>query len=221
MLSALRIGACFALLAALLAGCGSGGGQQAASSPPPDATGPGIPQNPQIDPKPLALQLGDLGDPKWQAAKGSRYLSRRLLEAQDPQWLAFLDRHGRQLSYRVIYERQSRIAQCVIGAYGSLADAKAVEAEVIPFTLVARSAGQLGTVRLVDRLGPDGGHAAQYESTTRAGTTRQTAIASWRRGVLAISCVEAMKVDAPASIPRVVKIATAQDLRIVSELPAQ
>ena len=210
-----------ALAAALLAGCGSSGPQPPASGARPEATGPDIPQNPQIDPKPLALRLADLADPKWTAAKGSRYLSRRLLQSQDPQWLAFLDRHGRQLSYRVIYERQSRVAQCVISAFGSLADAKAVEAEVIPFTLVARAAGQLGTVRLVDRLGPDGGHAAQYESTTKAGATRQTAIASWRRGVLAISCVEAMKVDAPASIRRVVKIATAQDLRIVSELPAQ
>ena len=221
MLSASRIATCCALAAALLAGCGSSGPQQPASGARPEATGPDIPQNPQIDPKPLALRLADLADPKWTAAKGSRYLSRRLLQGQDPQWLAFLDRHGRQLSYRVIYERQSRVAQCVISAFGSLADAKAVEAEVIPFTLVARAAGQLGTVRLVDRLGPDGGHAAQYESTTKAGVTRQTAIASWRRGVLAISCVEAMKVDAPASIRRVVKIATAQDLRIVSELPAQ
>ena len=221
MLSASRIAMCCALAAALLAGCGSSGPQQPASRARPEATGPDIPQNPQIDPKPLALRLADLADPKWMAAKGSRYLSRRLLQGQDPQWLAFLDRHGRQLSYRVIYERQSRVAQCVISAFGSLADAKAVEAEVIPFTLVARAAGQLGTVRLVDRLGPDGGHAAQYEFTTKAGATRQTAIASWRRGVLAISCVEAMKVDAPASIRRVVKIATAQDLRIVSELPAQ
>jgi len=220
MLSASRIGACLALLAALLAGCGSSGGQAASGVPRPDATGPGIPQNPQIDPKPLALRLEDLGDPKWKPAKGSRYLSRRLLEGQDPQWLAFLDRHGRQLSYRVIFERQSRVAQCVISAFGSSADAKAVEAEVIPFTLAARSAGQLGTVRLIDRLGPEGGHAAQYESATKSGPRRQTAIASWRRGVLVSSCVEAMKADAPASIRRVIKIATAQDARIVSELPA-
>ena len=220
MLSASRIGACAALLALLLAGCGSGGGQRASGIPRPDATGPGIPQNPQIDPRPLALRLSDLADPKWRAAKGSRYLSRRLLEGQDPQWLAFLDRHGRQLSYRVIYERQSRIAQCVISVFGSLADAKSVEAEIIPFTLAARAADQLGTVRLVDRLGPWGGHAAEYASSPKQGPKRQTAIASWRRGVLVTSCVEAMKVDAPASLKRVIAIAAAQDARIVAELPA-
>ena len=220
MLSASRIGACFTLLALLLAACGSSGGQRASGIPHRDTTGPGIPQNPQIDPKPLALRLSDLGDPKWKPAKGSRYLSRRLLEGQDPQWLAFLDRHGRQLSYRVIYERPSRVAQCVVSAFGSLADAKAVEGETIPFTLAARAADQIGTVRLVDRLGPEGGHAAEYASAPKRGPKRQTAIASWRRGVLVSSCVEAMKVAAPASIRRVVKIAAAQDARIIAELPA-
>ena len=205
------------LIAVLAAGCG---GTVAASTAKParEATGPAIPLDSQLDPKPLALQAGDLGDIKWQLAKGSRYLSEKLLVAQDPAWAEFLGRHGRQLVFRRIFERPSRIAQCVLTVLGSPADARAVEAELIPFTLASKSANQLGTVQLVDDLGPAGGHAALYASRGALSERHESAIASWRRGVLVTSCVEAMKTDAKASIERATAIAAKQDARIVSTL---